>query len=162
MKGKADIVSSLYRLPMQEGVYSIERLSLLAIATGRSSTLADEEECFNSRREIFNFLLKKMDVSASKGVFAPFEVVDSSQFLFQWRRGCGPKVDSRLARTPIILQELDKLSDRDYEFSCGVACSALGADKVFVTTGSRDKSVDFVALVPAYSSGLIPTFGARV
>lgn len=151
MRDKSKIIDSLMRINPEEGVFSIQDLSVHAIKRYRSIDLRDEEECYRSRRELFNFLLKKIDVYSKKGFPVLFQVVDRESFLLKWADNKSLKVKVSLRRVPTILSELDQLSDRDYEFACKLACEALGARQLHVTSGSGDKSIDFYASIPAYS-----------
>ncbi|MBL6945625.1 MAG: restriction endonuclease [Rhodospirillales bacterium] len=158
---RSKIVDRLHRLELQDRVYSVNNLVLMAIKdiNGKYG-LVDEENSNRYKSDFWNRIFIKQDRLMKRGLVAQFTAVDNEKKLLKWNDKLQKFSDTLKVRfRPFVLRFLDGLDDRDYEFACGTACRFLGAEKIFVTPPGNEFGIDFVALIPAYSRSTVVCSG---
>lgn len=156
MTSKRHIIEAIYEYPREDRAYSIRKLGELATARVKNWEESERNE-FIGRFEnsILNDLLALQDNMVRRGLPKQFIVEDADQRIIRWP--CiedfnGNQNALRLSNMlPSAAGVISRATPGDFERFAGLACKVLGAKDVFITPSSGDGSVDFVAIIPAYT-----------
>ncbi len=151
---RSDIADAIFRLPPRNGVFAVDTLSLATITeAGKTPTIEQQEKISRYKNSIFGELLARQQKLTNRGGIRTFEIVDHRRLLLKW---CDTTATERKRRKWLrmracVARWLDGLSDREYEFACGLGMVALGATKIHITPPRDEHGIDFLAIVPAYA-----------
>lgn len=151
MEARGQFVDGLFRLMPEPGVYAIEALVTKAIQRQKPQLeLSDEEAAYRYRLDFWNRLSIRQNALTTRGLTPQFLEVDPSQRLLKWNDSKNFLTACKVKIRPKVLDFLDYLSDREYEYACGVACEFAGAELTYVTPPGNEYGIDFVSIIPAY------------
>jgi hypothetical protein len=140
-----------------------EIVAMLAHSTLGYSQIDAESYAESNKRAIWSQIVVRLDEESRKGLYPTFEIIDANRFELAWfprpKRNDDIRVvdkKQRLACRGEILDFIDSkknVNARAYEAIGCVIARLAGATQWHLTPSSNDFGIDFLALLPAFSSG---------
>lgn len=154
MSEKKNLLAALYRTEFGAGNIDFRQtLSTLAeSALGKTRADADAFADTNIKK-YWNWLGKEADTHAVRGLTPFFSLASGG--IYSISSACHALVSSadancRLRGTlalsrPLVLRQIDAMTDREYEALACVACSAIGSLRTHLTPPGNEGGIDFFA-----------------
>lgn len=151
---KQKLLSWFYRYPFEDGEHSFdEDLVIAAQKVLGKDKIAATEFAYATVGRYWNYLKKEKELDLEKGIRPLFKITDNSSKKLVWypRKLIGSRRYIReIIRSkarPLLLEEIDNLTDREYEALGCVAANFSGADYISLTPHGDEGGIDFFARI---------------
>jgi hypothetical protein len=154
MSEKRALLSALHRTELGPGNVDFRQLlSSLAESVLRKNRADADAFADTNLRRYWNWLAKEVDDHATRGVTPFFSLVTGGSYAISSAcHALASSSDSQeqaqgtLAMSrPLVLQQIDAMTDREYEALACVACSAIGSRMTLLTPPGNEGGIDFFA-----------------
>lgn len=153
---KERIINWLYRQAFSDAILSFDDILFEAVSTVlHKAPMEVEAFVHRNQHNYWNNLLEQQDIDLRLGRVPLFLIPDTTTRKMLWTAGnfscCKSSKDKsyvlRLQTRPYVMQNIDVLSDRDYEALGCMVCELIGATYVKLTPPGNEGGIDFFALV---------------
>ncbi|WP_337880842.1 restriction endonuclease [Rheinheimera sp.] len=171
MSEKKLLLAALLRENIRNNVDFRAVLSSLAERKLGKSKLDAESFADANIRRYWNWITKEIDLQSSRGIVPFFTFADNGGYSFSsitydlLSSSCqsNKKLGKLVSLRPSTLNQIDSLTEREYEALSCVVCSKIGSIKVKLTPPGNEGGIDFFATISVKNaSHIFSAIGSEV
>lgn len=172
MSEKSIVLNALLRQDLSPGNQSFQNiLTRIAISHLKKNSIEAEKFAERNLKKYWNWMLALTDEHKARGLMPYFLVPSSSSYsiacagheLITAHEDKSQLFGRNLKNRAILLGQLDKLNDREYEALAGVVCKAIGVREFVLTPPGNEGGIDFLAhIVTQSSTPIFPSPGTSL
>lgn len=155
LSDRAKVLNYFYRLPYSSSLIDFQELLISSfIKVLDRDSMSAEASISKLENTYWNELLRLQDEDSKRGIKPIFTIVDkqgkkvSFQHLSSNNGDRKQKIHNKMLRArPLILQQIDLLTDREYEALACLACECIGANNTMLTPAGNEGGIDFIATI---------------
>jgi len=154
MSERRKIFNYITRQELKAGNISFDDLFLTAVEKSLNKKGADRDKYYDANvKRIWNYVVKQQSFDQKSQSLQPiFNIVNSTTrdircHLKESFANSGDHRFQLLQSRPFILNEIDLISDRQYEALSVLLCQILGANDFHLTPGGNEAGIDFIATI---------------